>query len=47
MTESQSKSPSYGTIPVSPELRDKIRLEKARKGISYDEYLRNELSLTE
>lgn len=47
MAEPQSKSPSHGTIPVSPELRDKIRVAKAREGLSYDEYLRAELSLTD
>jgi hypothetical protein len=39
--------PAHGTIPVSPELRDKIRVAKAEDGLTYDEYLRAELSLTD
>jgi len=37
----------YRTLTVSPELRDKIRIAKAESGQSYDEYLRENLSLAE
>jgi hypothetical protein len=33
----------YTTLVVSPQFRDKIRLEKAREGLSYEEYLREHL----
>jgi len=47
MTSTPTTEPEHGTIPVSRELRDKIRVAKAREGMSYDEYLRAELSLTD
>lgn len=43
----ETESPAHGTIPVSPELRDKIRVAKAEDGLTYDEFLRAELSLTD
>ena len=33
------------SIPVSTELRDKIRLEKAREGLDYDTWLRENLPI--
>lgn len=35
----------YRTVPVSVDLRDKLRVAKAKDGVSYDEYLRENLSL--
>jgi hypothetical protein len=43
----EAESPAHGTIPISCELRDRIRVAKAREGMTYDEYLRAELSLTD
>jgi len=43
-TDSES-TPEYRNVPVSVELRDKIRVAKAEEGVSYDEYLRENLSL--
>lgn len=37
----------YAYVPVSPELRDTLRVAKAEDGDTYDEFLREELSLTE
>jgi len=37
--------PEYRTVPVTTELRDKLRVAKAEEGVSYDEYLRENLSL--
>lgn len=34
------------TVPVSPELRDRLRVAKAESGQSYDDYLRENLSLS-
>ena len=33
------------SIPVSTELRDKIRVEKAREGLDYDTWLRENLPI--
>jgi len=33
------------SVPVSVELRDKLRVAKAEKGVSYDEFLKENLSL--
>jgi predicted DNA binding CopG/RHH family protein len=35
------------TIPVSEPLRDKIRVEVAKQGMTYDEYLRSNLSVVD
>jgi hypothetical protein len=35
----------YTTLRVSAEYRDKLRLEKAREGLSYEEYLRQHLPI--
>jgi hypothetical protein len=43
-TQAESGS-EYRTVPVSVELRDKLRVAKAEQGVSYDEYLRENLSL--
>lgn len=43
-TDSESE-PEYRTVPVSEELRDKLRVAKAEEGVSYEEYLRENLSL--
>jgi hypothetical protein len=37
--------PEYRTIPVTDDLREQLRVAKAKRGVSYDEYLRAELSL--
>jgi hypothetical protein len=42
----QSESdPEYRNVPVSVEFRDKLRVAKAEQGVSYEEYLRENLSL--
>lgn len=33
------------TIPVTPNLRDRLRVEVAKDGTTYDEFLRENLSL--
>lgn len=38
-------SDDYTRIPLSPELRDRLRAAKAREGLSYENYLRKELDL--
>lgn len=43
-TESRQE---FRTVPVRVDLRDKLRVAKAQDGVSYDEYLREHLSLTE
>jgi len=35
----------YTSIVVTPEYRDKIRVEKAKEGLSYEEYLRQHLPI--
>jgi len=35
----------YRNVPVSVEFRDKLRVAKAEQGVSYEEYLRENLSL--
>lgn len=37
----------YTTLPITPELRDRLRVAKAESGQSYDEYLKENLSLSE
>ncbi len=37
----------YTTVPISPELRDRIRVAKAKTGQSYEAFLRENLSLSE
>jgi hypothetical protein len=47
MTESPPSTDSgFTTMPVTPELRDRLRVAKAESGQSYDEYLRENLSLS-
>lgn len=45
MTSPPSTEREYRTVPVSTELRDKLRVAKAEEGVSYDEYLKENLSL--
>lgn len=45
MSESPRSNAAETTIPISPELRDRLRVEKAEDGDSYDAYLRENLSL--
>ena len=50
MSQSPRSTDTDGTvrftaIPVSPELRDKIRVEKAREGLDYDTWLRENLPI--
>ena len=33
----------YGNLTVSAEFRDKVRVAKAKDGLSYEEYLRQHL----
>lgn len=42
---SQEAESDYRSVPVSVELRDKLRVAKAEKGVSYDEFLKENLSL--
>lgn len=45
MTSPPTTEREYRTVPVSAELRDKLRVAKAEQGVSYDEYLKQNLSL--
>ena len=40
-----STDSEYTSLVVSPEFRDKIRVEKAKRGLSYEEYLRQHLPI--
>ena len=44
-SKQSGSDPEYRSVPVSVELRDKLRVAKAEQGVSYDEYLRQNLSL--
>ena len=44
-TDAEGINPAETTIPVSRELRDKIRLAKTRQDVDYDTWLRENLSL--
>ena len=44
-TTQAESDPEYRSVPVSVELRDKLRVAKAEKGVSYDEFLKENLSL--
>lgn len=47
MSESPPSTDSgFAYLSVSPELRDRIRVEKAESGQTYDDYLRENLSLS-
>jgi len=35
----------YTTLVVSPQFRDKLRVAKAKEGLSYEEYLRQHLPI--
>jgi hypothetical protein len=35
----------YTSLVVTPDFRDKIRVEKAKQGLSYEEYLRQHLPI--
>lgn len=43
--DTEGIDPAETTIPVSRELRDKIRLEKTQQDVPYDTWLRDNLSL--
>lgn len=45
MAESRPSKASETTIPVSNELQDHLRVAKAKDGIAYDTWLRENLSL--
>ena len=44
-TDAEGIDPAETTIPVSRELRDRIRLEKTREDVNYDSWLRENLSI--
>ena len=44
-TDTEGIDPAETTIPVSRELRDKIRLEKTRQDVNYDQFLRENLPI--
>ena len=44
-TTADGIDPAETTIPVSRELRDRIRLEKTREDVNYDSWLRENLSI--
>jgi hypothetical protein len=47
MSESPPTADSgFTTLPITPELRDRLRVAKAESGQSYDDYLRENLSLS-
>lgn len=41
-----STDSGFTTLPITPELRDTLRVAKAESGQSYDDYLREHLSLS-
>jgi hypothetical protein len=45
MPSPSTNQTEYRSVPVSEELRDRLRVAKAEEGVSYDEYLRENLSL--
>lgn len=45
MSSSGTNTNTGTSIPVSEELRDQLRLEKARRGCSYETLLREEVTL--
>jgi hypothetical protein len=47
MPSSPPNDGEFRSVPVTRELRDRLRVAKAEEGLSYDEYLRENLSLTE
>jgi predicted DNA binding CopG/RHH family protein len=46
MSESLPTNKAETTLAVTPELQKAIRVEKAESGMTYDEYLRENLSLS-
>jgi hypothetical protein len=40
-------SRTFTNVPLSCEFRDKLRVAKAREGLSYDEFLRRRLDVDE
>jgi hypothetical protein len=47
MSSPPSTGSDYAYVPVSPEFRDRLRIKKAKEGVSYETYLREQLSLEE
>jgi len=47
MSSPPSTGSEYAYLPVSPEFRDRLRVKKAKEGVSYETYLREQLSLEE
>jgi hypothetical protein len=47
MQSNPSTEPNHGTITVSRELFSELRVATAEEGVTYDEYLRENLSLTD
>jgi len=45
--QSDGNDGSYATVTVSEEYRDKLRIAKAEKGLSYEEFLRQHVPLDE
>jgi len=45
MTEANPSTASETTIPVSSELRDRLRVAKAEDGVAYDTWLRENLQI--
>jgi len=47
MTSPPTTERDYAYVPISPETRRLIRVAKAEDGVSYDEYFRENLPLSE
>jgi hypothetical protein len=47
MSSPPSNQTEFRSVPVSEELRDRLRVAKAEEGGSYDEFRRENLSLSE
>jgi len=47
VSESTPSNIEFTTLPVTQDLRDRLRVAKAECGQSYDDYLREHLSLVE
>lgn len=45
MTDTNPSKAAETTIPVSTDLRDRLRVAKAEDGVAYDTYLRENLPL--
>lgn len=43
--ETDTDGPAYANITVSTEFRDKLRVAKAKRGLTYEQYLRQHVPI--